>query len=202
MKKILKGFCIATVVLFAVSASAQDKVVVVPLGSGAKASPSGDSWIRIYDNNDVFIGYSFDGHSVINAKKYFTSISYDSSSKTCSYQYVNMTSAYFYSADCSGSLYGSTDYQALPFYGPGRVATYRNTTHVYIPLNATPVSIPTGATISTWLPWSPETCEMTVLTEPKELIQFLPNDPTVTGFPNPNTIAMPLKAVYTLPTTP
>ena len=53
MKRILLVVILTSIVLFAFSALAQDKVVVIPMGSS-----SGDSWMRVYDDNGLFIGFS------------------------------------------------------------------------------------------------------------------------------------------------
>jgi len=203
MKKFLLGLCVTTILLFAVSASAQNKVIVVPLGgSSNSASSSGDSWIRIYDNNSVFIGFSLDRYFIISANKYFTSINYNTSEGVYHYEPLGVFNCYYLSADCSGNPYGSTESypSTLPLRGAGQVATTYSPSyaHFYIPLNATPVTIPVGTTISAY-DFS-GACGSSILTESKDLFEFLPNDPNVTGFPN--TIAVPLNAVYTLPTSP
>ncbi len=201
MKKRI-GLCVATALLSALSASAQDKVVVIPLGSSTPASASEAFQIKIYDGNNVFIGYQLDRYFTVNAKKYFTSI--NSSNGIPHYEPLVSHCLHYRSSDCTGNPYGSTDFYdaKMPLRGAGQVATdtfSHSQEHFYIPLNATPETIAAGQTIS-FRDWTGSCSGGFVLTESKEVFQLLPNDPSVTGFPN--TLVTPYKTVITLPASP
>ena len=179
---------------------AHDKVVVIPLSGVSNSTSSGDSWIRVYDKNNAFLGFLIDKYFFISENKYFTTVNYDSQKQVYHYQRLSSNSYFYLSSDCSGSLYKEISYNGsiTPFDGPGEVGTIVRAPydHFYIPVGATPITIPVATETSTY--GFTDTCTSSVLPAPVDAFQFFLNDPLVTGFPN--TIEAPLKAVYTLPT--
>ena len=184
MKKALSLSILLTVLLFTASAKTHEKVVVVPLGNSQNPSVIGDPWIRIYDNNDVFVGFSYGGNIVVSSKNYFTKLSIISGDV-----YQPIPYFYFTSPTCTDNPYMKPFYDVFS-YGPGMV-----TANGYsIPRNATLITIPAGN-------YYDNGCNLTPLASPIEVYQTLPNNPTITGIQS-RVIPGPLKAIYTSPSPP
>lgn len=206
MKKALSVLTMTAVVFLAISVFAQNKVVVIPLGSNSASSASGDSWIRVYDTADTFIGYVLYQQStnppigIINDKNYFTGLRPNGGAAS---GFGTSSTAIYTDSNCSGNPYIDIEESGSNFlFGGARPGTvsrpFSEDTVYYIPLNAAVVDLGAG----TYYDKSNGPCQS--LEPPKDnpwkAYTLLPNDPVVTGFQDSYT--GPLKAVYTLPASP
>jgi len=181
---------------------AADKVVVVPLGkNSAAAATAVEPWIKVYDANDIFVGYFVDGDVggvnptfyVISSKGYLADFQtgknyggYDWNPSVEEMVYLTNT--------CTDPMYVRAEQFAL-FRGgrPGSVFLSSGPLDFYIPFNATPVNSAQYYSGYPCLPTTPSGGSQAYY----EMVQ---NDPAVTGFQN--TYTVPFKAVFNMPVTP
>jgi len=205
MKRILLVVILTSIVLFAFSALAQDKVVVIPMGSS-----SGDSWMRVYDDNGLFIGFSTlpsfpvlppVWYPIVSTKNYF-SILYMSIPDKMFYWPISTT--YHLTSDCTGPKYYPTA-SLLDKFGNGYVmdlitsASYDANAY-YIQNSTTPVIVPAGDTYYTQSYSSP--CTGTTSTGDLYFYELNPNDTNVTGYQGSNLYQVPLKLQLNVPAAP
>lgn len=203
MKKIILVLMLASIVLYAFSAIAADKVVVIPMGSG-----SGDSWVRLYDDNDVFIGFSSIPsmppippmfYFVINKMNYSSMLMKSTQGKVL---YQPTSQVYFPTSDCTGKQYYLAPVVPDKF-GEGFVvdvitsASYDASAYYY-KHSMTPVTIPAGITY--YYETYSTACTATVNPSYDVLLyELIPNDINITGFPESNLYKLPLKVQFNIP---
>lgn len=188
MKKIVSILLSVILLLITVAVFAHEKVVVIPL-----TKSQGDSRIRlVYDNNDVFVGFSAGDNIVVSSTNYFTKLTSGIITGDNNVYLFNPP-LYFTSSNCSGNPYIKTftENTGQVIVGPGLVTNFS----YYIPRNTTPTTFPPGNY------YLGVACTLTTFTSTTEMYQTQVNDPSITGFQN-GIIPGPLKEVYTMPSSP
>jgi len=177
-----------------------------PQGDPGPAGPpgAGNSWIRVYDANNTFMGYlssPAEGLPMISQQNYIIQAPYFSPTIT----YDNgMSSRFYYLTDnCTGNkhILRNEVQNEPPMFGVGRVfvSSVDNLTYYYNFDQTTP-SIPASTTI-----YAEEVvgvCSPFITSELVYMYEILENNPAVTGFHNLNNLTSPAHFQYNLPPTP
>lgn len=202
MKRVFLILILICAALFTDSAIAADKVVVVPLGGG-----SHDSWLRVYDDNGVFLGftnipsYIMPYPSLITSKKFTTTLIRISNDR---FFFFPSSNTYHTTPDCSGKKYFNFPY-IYEKIGSGMVVDVitspaPDSSAYYIQYNKQPVIIPAG---NTYYGMSYDTpCTATTSTSDTYLYEMTPNDSNITGLKESYLYKLPLDYQFTLPASP
>lgn len=194
-------FSLAIVLLLSTSLIAADKVVVVPL------MRSGDPWIRIYDDNDQFVGFTHSLPSVVFP--YITAISSNNYSTTTipipdGIIFFPVTQKVYFNPGCSGNSY-INPLSFLHKLGVGVVfdipVSASNYSTWYFQYGTSPVTVLPGETYYTksWnSPCNPVTNGSTEL----YFLETHPNEYSITGFRESSFYKYPLNYQYNLPKSP
>lgn len=204
MKRVFLMLILICTALFTDSAIAADKVVVVPLGGD-----SHDSWLRVYDDNGVFLGftnnipsYIWPYTTLISSKKFtvtFIKISNDR------FLFFPSSSTFHTTPDCSGKKYFNLPYISDRI-GLGMVvdvitsAAYDSSAY-YIQYNKPPVIIPAGNTYY-GMDYDSPCAAMTPSTVDTYLYEMTLNDSNITGLKESYQYKLPLDYQFTLPAAP
>lgn len=202
MKRVFLILILICTALFTDSAIAADKVVVVPLGGGSR-----DSWLRVYDDNGVFLGFGniplfiMPYNTLITSKKYTVTLVKISNDRLL---FFPASPTYHTTSDCSGMKYFNLPYQ-YDKIGLGMVfdvitsPTY-DTSAYYIQYNTPPLIIPAGDTYYMMDINTP--CTAITSTNDTYLYEMTLNDSNITGLKESHQYKMPLDYQFTLPATP
>lgn len=192
---------LSIVLLSFTSALAADKVVVIPL------MRSGDPWIRVYDSNDQFVGYthSFPNIMVPSFDTLISNKNYSAFTIPTPYGYdfLSVSQQIYLTPGCSGSSYISS-LSFLPTIGLGMVFDLEvsdsdsSTWYLQYGTSATIPSYGTYYTKSWDTPCStPATNGATEI----PLFETHPNDSSITGFRDSSFYQGPFNYQYNLPPT-
>lgn len=195
-------FSVVGLSLIASSTSfAQNKVVVIPMGS----SSSNSSWIKLYDKNNTFMGYTDFGSInssvfVINDKKYCTHFSLGGTeiSPNIENGIPGIYSYAYLTPDCSGNPYSIMGTSTQSYYtsfcdgvvGNANDYLFTNIPVAYVNYKETPLPPSTTYYASGIMGG----CESY---SGDYLYPIRTNNPSVTGFNN--SYPTPIRAEYTLP---
>lgn len=202
MKRVFLLLILICTALFTDSAFAADKVVVVPLGGG-----SHDSWLRVYDDNGVFLGfanipsYLWPYTTLITSKKFAATLIKISNDR---FLFSPQSGTYHTTPDCSGKKYFNLSFM-FDKIGSGMVVdvitspAYDSNAY-YIQYNQQPVIIPAGNTYY-WMDYD-SPCAATTDTVDTYLYEMTPNDSNITGLKESHLYKLPLDYQFTLPAAP
>jgi hypothetical protein len=203
MQKVRTFSLVTVLLLVSTLATAAEKLVVVPL-----SSPN-DSWIRVYDQNDVFVGFSSSfpmggmPYTYVVSSNNFTSFLVQTVNDRLIF--YDATTIIYLNSSCSGEKY-IPQIPLLPEIGNGMMvdvitSASNATTSYYIRHDMPPVTIGPGVTYYKKSYSTP--CTPTVNGASDIYVtEIIPNDPAVTGFEESATYVVPLQYQYRLPSRP
>lgn len=203
MKRPFIALVMSAAFLFAMSALAANKVVVVPLMS------SGDPWIRVYDDNDQFVGFA---HSLPNFLWPYTTLISSNNYSAITIPvppdgnvFYPMNQKVYLTPGCSGSSY----INQLPFVlhkiGLGVVfdisVSSSDYSTWYFQYGTSPVTVLPGNTYYT-KSWDTSCTPVLNGSTELNLLETHPNDYNITGFRESSFYKGPFNYQYNLPKSP